>query len=171
MKLKLKLQYFGHLMQKANSLEKTLRLVKIDSRKRRGQQRMRQLDGITDLMDMSLFKLTSIEQVMPSNHLVLCQPPLLLSVFPSIRVFSNESALCIRWPKYWSFSFSFTMSPSEEYPGWISFMIYQFDPLPVQWTLKSLPQHHNLKASILQCLAFPMVQLSHLHMTSGKSQL
>ena len=96
----------------------------------------------------SLLKLTSIESVMPSNHLILCHPLLLLpSIFPSIRVFSNESALCIRWPKYWSFSFS--ISPSNEYPGLIFFRIDWFDLLAVQWTLKSLLQHHSSKASTL----------------------
>ena len=107
----------------------------------------------------SLPKLMAIESVMPSNHLILCHPLLLLpSIFPSIRVFSNESALRIRWPKYWSFSFS--ISPSSEHPGLISFRMDWLDLLAVQGTLKSLLQHHNLKASILQCSAFFMVQLS-----------
>ena len=102
----------------------------------------------------------SVESMMPSNHLILCHPPLLLSpIFPNIRVFSSESALHIRWPKYWSFSFS--ISPSSEYSGLISFRIDWFDLLAVQRTLKSLLQHHNLKASILWCSAFFMVQLSH----------
>ena len=102
----------------------------------------------------SLLKLMSIESVMPSNHLILCHPLLLLpSVFPSIRVFPNESVLPIRWPKYWSFS----ISPSSEYSGLISFRIDQFDLLAVQGTLKSLLQHHSSKASILQCSAFFMV--------------
>ena len=106
---------------------------------------------------------------MPYNHLILCHPLLLLlSIFPSIRVFSNESALCIRWPKYWSFSFSI-ISPSKEYSGLISFKIDWFDLLAVQGTLKSLLQYHNSKASILQCSAFFMVQLSHLYMTTGKT--
>ena len=101
---------------------------------------------------------------MPSNHLILFCPLLLLpSIFPSIRVFSNESALCIRWPKYWSFSFS--ISPSNEHPGLISFML---DFLAVQGTLKSLLQHHSSKASILQHLAFFILQLSHPYMTTGK---
>ena len=109
-----------------------------------------------------------IESVMPSNHLILCSPLLLLpSVFTSIRVFSNESGLCIRWPKYWSFSFS--NSPSIEYLGMISFRINWFDLLTVEGTLKSLLQHHSSKASILQCSAFFMVQLSHPYMTTGKT--
>ena len=106
----------------------------------------------------SLLKLMSIESMMPSNHLVLCCPLLLLpSIFPSIRVFSNESALHIRWPRYWSFSFS--ISPSNEHSGLISFRIDWFDLFAVQGTLKSLLQHHSLKASIFQCSAFFMVQL------------
>ena len=114
----------------------------------------------------SLPKLMSIESVMPSNHLTLCRPLLLLpSIFPSIRVFSNESALCIRWPKYWSFSFS--INPSNDYSELISFMIDWFDFLAVQGILKSLLEHHSSKASILWCSAFFMVQLSHLHMTTG----
>ena len=109
----------------------------------------------------------SIESVMLSNHLILCHPLLLLcSIILSIRVFSNEPALCIRWPKYWSFSFS--ISPSNEYSGLISFRIDWFDLLGVQGTLKSLLQHHNLKPSILQCSAFLMVQLSPPCMTTGK---
>ena len=105
---------------------------------------------------------------MPSNHLILCHPPLLLpSIFPSIRVFSNESALHIRWPKYWSFSFS--ISPSNEYSGLISFRIDSFDLLAVQGTLKSLLQHHSSKASILRRPAFFIVQLSHPYMTTGKT--
>ena len=110
----------------------------------------------------------SIELVMPSNHLILCHPLLLLpSIFPSIRVFSNESVLRIRWPKYWSFHFSISLS--SEYSGLISFRINWFDLLAVQGTLKSLLQHHRSKASILQCSAFFMVQLSHLYMTTGKT--
>ena len=105
---------------------------------------------------------------MPSNHLILCQPLLLLpSIFPSIRVFSNESALRIRWPKYWSFSFN--ISPSNEYPGLIFFRMDWLDLLKVQGTLKSLLQHHRSKASILQCSAFFIVQLSHPYMTTGKT--
>ena len=116
----------------------------------------------------SLLKLMSIKSVMPSNYLILCHPFLLLpSIFPSIRVFSNESGLHIRWPKYWSFSFS--ISPSNEYSGLISFRIDWLDLLAVQGTLKSLLQHHSSKASILQCSAFFMVQLSHPYMTTGKT--
>ena len=110
----------------------------------------------------------SIESVMPSNHLILCCPLLLLlSIFPSIRVFSNESALRIRWPKYWSFSFN--ISPSNEHPGLISFRMDWLDLLAVQGTLKSLLQHHSSKPSILQCSAFFIVQLSHPYMTTGKT--
>uniref|UniRef100_A0AC11CYS3 Uncharacterized protein n=1 Tax=Ovis aries TaxID=9940 RepID=A0AC11CYS3_SHEEP len=108
-----------------------------------------------------------IESVMPSNHLILCRPLLLPSVFPSIRVFSNELDLCIRWPKYWSFSFN--ISPSNEHPGLISFRVDWLDILAVQGTLKSLLQHHSSKASILQCSAFFIVQLSHPYMTTGKT--
>ena len=116
----------------------------------------------------SLFRLMSIESVMPSNHLVLCHPLLLLpSVFPSTRVFSNESALHIRWPKYWSFSFS--IGPSNEYSGLISFRIDWLDLLAVQGTLKSLLWHHSSKASILCCSAFFMVQLSHLYIITGEN--
>ena len=113
----------------------------------------------------SLLKLTSIESVMPSNHLILCHPLLLPSVFPSIRVCSNEAALRIRWPKYWSFS----ISPSSEYSGLISFRLDWFDLLAVQGTLKSLLQHHRSKAAILWPSAFFMVQLSHPYMTAGKT--
>ena len=115
----------------------------------------------------SLLKLMSIESVMPSNHLNLCCPLLLLpSIFPSIRVFSNESVFHIRWPKYWSFSFS--ISPSKEYSGLISFRIHWFDLLAVQGTLKSLLQHHSSKPSIIPCSAFFIVQLSHPYMATGK---
>ena len=110
----------------------------------------------------------SSESVIPSNHLILCRPLLLLrSIFPSIRDFSNESAFCIRWPKYWSFSFS--ISPSNEHPGLISFRSDWLDLLAVQETLKSLLQHHSSKASILQHAAFFRVQLSHPYMTTGKT--
>ena len=116
----------------------------------------------------SLLKLMSIESVMQSNHLILCHPLLLLpSVFPSIRAFSNKSVLHIRWSKYWSFSFS--ISPSNEYSGFISFRMDWFGFLAVQGILKSLLQHHSSKASILQCSVFLMVQLSHACMTTGKS--
>ena len=105
---------------------------------------------------------------MPSNHPILCRPLLLLpSIFPSIRVFSSESVLLLRWPNYWSFSYS--ISPSNEYSGLISFRTDWLDLLAVQGTLKSLLQHHSLKASILQCSAFFIVQLSHLYMTTGKT--
>ena len=115
-----------------------------------------------------LLKLMSVESVMPSNHLLLCCPLLLLpSMFPYIRVFSNESALQIRWPKYWSFSF--IISPSSDYSGLISFRVDWFDLLAVQGTLMSLLQHHSLKVSILRCSAFFMVQLSHPYMTTGKT--
>ena len=109
----------------------------------------------------------SIESVMPSNHLILCCPLLPPSIFPSIRVFSNESVLHIRWPKYWSFSFN--ISPSNEHQGLISFRMEWLDLLAVQGTLKSLLQHHSSKASILQHSAFFIVQLSHPYMTSGKT--
>ena len=116
----------------------------------------------------SLLKLTSIESVMASNHLILCRPLLLPpSIFPSIRVFSNESVLHIRWPKYWSFSFS--ISSSNEYLGLISFRIDWFYLLAAQGTLKSLLQHHSSKASVLQPSAFLIVQLSHPYMTTGKT--
>ena len=115
----------------------------------------------------SLLKLMSIELVMLLNHLILCWPFLLPSVFPSIRVFSNESVLLIRWPKYWSFSFS--TCPSNEDSGLISFRMNCFNLLAVQGTLKSLLQHHSSKSSILQCSAFFMVQLSHPYMTTGNT--
>ena len=123
------------------------------------------MDGITN--SWSLLKLMSTESVMPSNHLILCCPLLLLpSIFPSIRVFSNESVLHIRWPKHWSFSFSFSISPCSEYSGLISFRIDWFDFLAVQGTLKSLLQHHS---SILWCSAFFLVHLSQPYMTTGKT--
>ena len=116
----------------------------------------------------SLLKFMSITSVMPSNHLILCCPLLLSpSIFPSIRVFSNELALRIRWPKYWSFSFS--ISPSNEYSGLISSRMDWLDLLAVQGTLKSLLQHHSSKTSILWCSAFFIVQLSHPYMTTGKT--
>ena len=116
----------------------------------------------------SFHKLKSIESVMPSNHLILCHPLLLPpSIFPSFRLFSNESALCIRWPKYWSFSFN--ISPSNGYSGLICLRMDWLNLLVVQETLKSLLQHHSSKASILWCSAFFTVQLSHPYMTTGKT--
>ena len=118
------------------------------------------------IISWSLLKLTSIESMMPSNHLILCRPLLLLpSIFPSIRVFSNKSVLCIRWPKYWSFSLS--VSSSNEYSGLISFRIDWFDLFTVQGILRSLLQHHSSKASVLWCSALFMVQLSHLYVTTS----
>ena len=115
-----------------------------------------------------LLKCMSIELVMPSNHLILCRPlVLLLSIFPSIRVFSNESVLHIRWPKYWHFSFS--ISPANDYSGLVSFRMDWLDLIAVQGTLRSLLQHHSSKASIFQCSAFFIVQLSHPYMTTGKT--
>ena len=117
----------------------------------------------------SLLKLMSNELVVPSNHLVLCHPLLLPpSIFPSIRVFSNESVLCIRWPKYWSFSFS--ICSCNEYSGLISFRVDWLDLPAAQWTLKSLIQYHSSKTSILWCSAFFIVQLSHPYMTTGKTK-
>ena len=119
-------------------------------------------------ISQNLLKFMSIQSVIPSNHLILCCPLLLLpSVFPSIRVFSNESVLHIRWPKDWSFSFS--ISPFNEYSRLISFKIDWFDLLAVQGTLKSLLQHHTSKASVLQCSTFFMAQLSHPYMTTGNT--
>ena len=115
----------------------------------------------------SSLKLMSTESVMPSNHLILCHPLFLPSIFPSIRDFSNESLLWIKWPKYWSLSFS--ISPSNEYSGLISFRMDWLDLFVVQRTLKSLLQHHSSKASILRCSAFFIVQLSHPYMTTGKT--
>ena len=116
----------------------------------------------------NLLKLMSIKSVMPSNHLILCHPLLLPpSIFPSIRVFSKESVLHIRWPKYWSFSFS--INPSNEYSGLISFRMDWFDLLAAQGTLKSLFQYHSLKPSIFRCSAFIIVYLSHPYMTTGKT--
>ena len=124
--------------------------------------------SLSIINSQNLLKFTSIESVMPTNHLILCCPLLLQpSVFSSIRVFSDESVLCFRWPKYRSFSFS--ISPSNAYSGLISFRIDWFDLLAVQRTLKSLPQHHSKKASSLQCSVFFIVQLSHPYMTTGKT--
>ena len=126
------------------------------------------MPGLPITNSQNLLKFMSIESVMPSNHLILCHPLLLLtSIFPSIRVFSNESVLCIRWPKYWSFSFSISLS--NEYSELVCFRIDWLDLLAVQETLKSPLQHHKSKASILQCSAFFMVQISHLYMTTGKT--
>ena len=116
---------------------------------------------------LSLLKLMSIELLMPSNHLILGHPLLLPSIFPSIRVFSSESGLCIKWPKYWCFSFSISLS--NEYSGLISFRTDWFDLPAVQGTLKSLLQHHSSKASILHFSVFFMVKLSHSYMTTGKT--
>ena len=124
--------------------------------------------SLTITNSRSLPKLMFIESVMPSGHLILCHPLLLLpSIFPSIRVFSNESALCIRWPKYWTFSFN--IGPSNEHPELISFRMNWLDLLAVHGTLKSLLQHHSSKASVLQCSAFFIVQLLHPYMTTGKT--
>ena len=120
--------------------------------------------SLSIMNSQSLLKLMSSESVMPPNHLILCHPLLPPSVFPSIRVFSNESALCIRWPKYWSFSFN--ISPSNEHPGLISFRMDWLDLLAVQGTLKSLLQHHHSKASILWRSAFFIVQLSQPYVTT-----
>ena len=126
------------------------------------------LPSLSPASKLSLLKLMSIESVMPSNHLILCRPLLLMpSILPSIRVFSNELALLIRWPKYWSFSFS--ISPSNEYSGLIYFRMDWLDLSVVQGILKSLTQHHSSKTSILQCSAFFMIQLSHPYMTTGKT--
>ena len=116
----------------------------------------------------SLLKLKSIDSTMPSNHCILCRPLLILpSIFPSTKIFSNESTLCIRWPKYWSFSFS--INPSNNNSGLISFRIDWFDLLAVQGTLKGFLQHYSLKASVPWCSAFFMIQLSHLYMTTAKT--
>ena len=115
----------------------------------------------------SLLKLMSIKSMMPFNHLIVCGPLLQPSISPSIRVFSNESVLCIRWPKYWSFSFN--ISPSNEYSGLISFRLDWLDLLAVQGTLKSLLQHHSSKSSVLRPSAFFIVQLSHPYMTTGET--
>ena len=125
--------------------------------------------SLSIMNSQSLLKLMSIESVMPSNHLILCCPLLLPpSIFPSIRVFSNESVLHIRWPKYWSFSFN--ISPSNEYSGMISFRMDWLDLLAVQGTLMSFLQHHSSKLSILQFSAFFIIQLSYPYMTTGKTK-
>ena len=123
--------------------------------------------SLSFIITQSLLKIVSTKSVMPSNHSILCCPLLLPSVFPSLRVFSKESVLQIRWPKYWSFSFS--ISPSNEHSGLISFRMDWLDLLAVQGTLKSLLQHHSLKASTLDCSAFFVIHLSHPYMTTGKT--
>ena len=124
--------------------------------------------SVSFIISRSLLTLMSIELVMASNHLIVCRHILLLpSIFPSIRVFSNESALCMRWPKYWSFSLR--ISPSSEHPGLISFRMDWLDLLAVQGALKSLLQHHSSKPSLLWCSAFSIVHLSHPYMTTGKT--
>ena len=188
MMLKLKLQYFGHLVRRVDSLEKTLMLGGIGGRRRRGRQRMRWLDGIQIRSDQisrsvvsdslrphesqharpacpsptpGVYSLMSIKSVMPSSHRIFCRPLFLQPpIPPSIRVFFNESTLHMRWPKYWSFSFS--ISPSNEHPGLI-FRMDWLDLLAVQGTLKSLLQHHSSKASILRCSASSQSN-SHIHM-------
>ena len=176
--LKLTLQYFGQLMRRTDSLENTFRLGKTES-----------VQSVQSLSHVQLFatswtaacqatlsitnsrgllKLMFIELVMPSNHLILCCSLLILpSIFPSIRVFSNESILHIRRPKYWSFSFS--INPYNKYSRLISFRVDWLDLLAVQGTLKSLLQHHSSKASVLWCSAFFIVQLSHPYMTTEKT--
>ena len=144
-----------------------IRSVVTDSLPPHEPQHTRPQASLSIINSQSPPKPMSIESVMPSNHLILCRPLLLLpSIFPSIRVFSNESALRIRWPKYWSFSFN--ISPSNEHPGLISFRMDWLDLLVVQGILKSLLQYHSSKASILQRSVFLIVQLSHPYMTTGK---
>ena len=144
--LKLKFQYFGDLMWRTDSLGKILMLGKIEGGSTRGWQRMRWLDGITN--SQSLLKLMSIELVVPSNHLILCYPLLFpASIFPSIRVFSNESTFHIKWPKYWNFSFN--ISPSNEYLGLISFRMDQLDLLAVSQESSPTPQFKSINSSAL----------------------
>ena len=170
----LKMTFFPHLIHTANLRTDICPIYKFSSVQLLSRVRLfvtpwtaaRQASlSITN--SWSLLNLMSIEVVMPSNHLILCCPLLLLpSIFPSIRVFSNESALHIRWPMYWSFSFN--ISPSNEYSGLISFRMDWLDLLAIQGTLKSLLQHHSSKVSILWHSAFFIVQLSHPYMTIGK---
>ena len=155
------MMYWGHLVI-LNSVQFSHSVVS-NSLQNHGHQA-----SLSITSSRSLPKLMSIESVMPSNHLILCCPLLFqTSIFPGIRVFSNESALSIRWPNYWIFSLS--ISPSNEHPGLISFRMDWLDLLAVQWTLKTLLQHHSSKASILWCSAFFIVQLSHPYMTTGKT--
>ena len=152
------------LRNRPNSVSQSLSCVQLSATPGTGARQA----PLTITNSQSLLKLMCIESVMQSNHLVLCCLLLLLpSIFLSIRVFSNESVLHIRWPKYWSFSFS--INPSNEYQGLISFRMDWLDLLAVQGTLKSLLQHHSSKASILWCSAFFIVQLSHPYMTTGKT--
>ena len=193
MMLKLELQYFGHLMWKADSLEKTLMLGNLwipwdDAETHKWHHLNTQYSSVSRSVEPDfykpidssnqaslsitsswrLLKLMSTESVTLSNHLILCHPLLLLpSIFHSIRIFSNESVLCIRWPKYWSFSFS--ISPSNEYSGLISFRTDWLCLLSVQGTLKSLLHHHSSRPSVLQHSAFFIVQLSHPYMTTGQT--
>ena len=176
--LKLTLQYFGQLMQRTDSLENTFRLGKTESvQSVQSLSRVRIFAtswtaacqaSLSITNSRGLLNLMFIESVMPSNHLILCCSLLLLpSFFPSIRVFSNESILHIRKPKYWSFSFS--INPYNKYSGLISFRVDWLDLLAVQGTLKSLLQHHSSKASILWCSAIFIVQLSNPYMTTEKT--
>ena len=170
--LKLKFQYFGQLTGKADSVEKISMLGKFNSVTQSCPTlattwTAAHQDSLSITNSQSLFKLESIKLVMPSNHLIFCRPLLLPPlIFPSIRVFSNESVLCIRWPKYWSFSFS--ISPSNAYSGLISFRTDWLDLLALQETHKSLLQHHSSKASIIWHTAFFTVQLKYPSMTTGE---
>ena len=155
--------HFGHMWSQFSSLQLLSRVWLLETPWTTARQA-----SLSITTSQSLLKLMSNELVMPSNRLILCFTLLLPpSIFPSIRVFSNESVLRIRWPKYWSFSFNISLS--EEHPGLISFRMDWLDLLAVQGTLKSLLQHHSSKASILQCPAFFRVQLSHPYMITGKT--